>query len=296
MKQLNEKEITFKQFKQTAIKHHKWALLCIIILICLETFFFLYPPRGYIAEDYITIGSIKGQPLISVQRLWHSRVKNDQFMLDVLANSNIRDFENRLEKLEYIDKSLRPNLRFSIVNETIFKISFIQSSTKSIRPFLNTFTKKFIEHAALISKENLQSRRKNAKFSYQQLLRRADLLHRLFSLSIPLEKIIPDKNTGLVNSPADNNESLSGTIGLIAINELNKYLYEAQRMLKEYTDEKQAILALFPFNHKRLTDPETPPKPVQPFLSIFYLFLVIAVFLIYIAGLFYFLPTNKQED
>ncbi|MGM0598307.1 MAG: hypothetical protein ACQETH_00700 [Candidatus Rifleibacteriota bacterium] len=295
MNYLNEKEITFGQFKQVALQHYGWALICIISLLFLESFFFIYPPRGFVAEDFVTLGSIKGQPLLSIDSLWQSKISDDIFMLDILDGSEIKRFKNRVEKLRYIENNLRPNLHFTSLNKTIFKITFIQPSAEKIRPFLNVFTKKFLDQVALISREQLQNRRRNANFFYRQLLRRNALIHSLFKPTTKFEKIIPDQKSRIDNVFPQDEDSWLGKIGLITINELNKYLFRAQTMLKDYTDEQQKILSLFPFTHKRLTDPEMPPKPVQPFLFVFHIFVVIAIFLIYIAGLFYYFPF-KDED
>ena len=296
MNYLNEKEITFNQLKQTALKHYNWAIFCLALLICCEIFFFVYPPRGYIAEDFIVLGSIKGQPLISVEELWQSKIKDDKFMLKIFSESTIKNLKSRVEKLEYIDTELLPNLHFAKLNDTLFKIAFIQPSTQKIRPFLNTFTRNFLQQTALISNENLQKKRRNTKFAYEQLLRRSQIIHDLFQLKVPFERLIPNQNGQPESISQEKEDTFMGKLGLVVINELNKELFKIQSALKDYTDDNQEILSLFPFTLKRLTDPETPPRTVQPYLFVFYFFIAVAVFLIYTAGLFYFLPSLKQEN
>lgn len=296
MNYLNEKEITFDQLKRTALKNYNWALICVIFLIGIEILFYIYPPRGYNAEDCIVLGSIKGQPLLSVEKLWQSKVKDDKFMLKILSESKIIQLKSHEENLKFIDNQIRPNLHFSMINSTLFKISFIQSSTHKIRPFLNTFTRNFIEQATLISNENLQKKRQNTNFAYQQLLQRSRLTHNLFALKVPLDKIIPNQNCQVENISYEYEDSFPGKLGIILINELNWELFKNQRALLDYTDKNQKVLSLFPFTIKRLTDPGTPPKPVQPYLFVFYFFIAAAVCLIYISGLFYFLPYQNQEE
>jgi hypothetical protein len=293
---LNEKKICLKSLKAAAFKHQRWAMICFAALVLLESFFIIYPPRGYIAEDYVTIGSIKGKPLVMVQNLWESKISNDDFMLAVLEKAAVKSFNNRSDALAYLNSNIRKNLRFSSINETLFKISFVQPAASRIRPFLNAFTQSFLQHMATISDEELQNRRRNAIFQFKQLLRRNLFIYELFEPLTAFDKIVPGPNGQLAEIDAEQENSWLGKAALVLLNELNRELFRAQVYVKSHTDEKQKILELYPFTQQRLTDPEMPPQPVQPFLVIFYFFVALSVLLFWLASLVYLVSGAAQEE
>lgn len=296
MNSLNERKISLENLKTTALLHPLWALICVLLLFLFEAYFFVYPPRGYIAEDYVLSGSVKGQPLVAVQSLWESKLNDDEFMLEILEKSAIEKFPARSEALFYLNTRIRKNLRFSAVNEVLFKIIFVQPAAEKIRPFLNAFTDKFLYEIALLSREELENRRKNALFQFDQLLRRNSFVYQFFKPITAFEKLIPDKSGRLPEISERKESSWLGKIGVIVLNELNLELYRAIVYLKNHSDENQRILSLYPFESKLLTDPDMPPQTVQPYLKVFYLFIAVAVILVYLAGLIYFVPLEKNAE
>jgi hypothetical protein len=181
------------------------------------------------------------------------------------------------------------------VNEVLFRVSFIQPGKSSIRPFLNTFSERFLAEAAAVNDDELQRRRHRVTFQFEQLNRRNYLVHRLLAPASLLADLTPGEKGFSGELKLAENESWYGKMAMLIINELNQDLYSARVNLSNHTDLSQKILAMFPFNTIRLTDPETPARPVQPYLIVFYLFIPLAVFLFYLAGLIYLAPEEERK-
>lgn len=295
MNNLTEKSITFAVLRKTAGIFPGWSILCFLLWILAQSFFLFYPPRGYVADDIILLGSVRGQPLISIQHLWEDVYNDDGLMLEVLEKSGIHQGRNRIEALEFLNENIRKNLRFSIVNEVLFRISFIQPGKSSIRPFLNTFSERFLAEASAVNDDELQRRRRRVTFQFEQLNRRNYLVYRLLAPTSLLVDLTPGEKGFNGELKLAENESWYGKLAMLIINELNQDLYSARVNLSNHTDMTQKILAMFPFATIRLTDPETPARPVQPYLIIFYLFIPLAIFLFYLAGLIYLAPDDEQN-
>jgi hypothetical protein len=295
MNNLAEKSISYAVLKKTAGMFPGWSIFCLLLWILAQSFFLVYPPRGYIADDIILLGSVRGQPLISIQHLWEDVYNDDRLMLEVLEKSGIHKGKNRIEALEFLNENIRKNLRFSVVNEVLFRVSFIQPGKSSIRPFLNTFSERFLAEAAAVNDDELQRRRHRVTFQFEQLNRRNYLVHRLLAPASLLADLTPGEKGFSGELKLAENESWYGKMAMLIINELNQDLYSARVNLSNHTDLSQKILAMFPFNTIRLTDPETPARPVQPYLIVFYLFIPLAVFLFYLAGLIYLAPEEERK-
>ncbi|GAB4268937.1 MAG: hypothetical protein Kow0029_04650 [Candidatus Rifleibacteriota bacterium] len=296
MDYLNEKTLSLSKLKQTAWSNPGFALFCLLFFIFMELFFIVFPPRGFIAEDYFILGSIRGQALISIENLWENKINNDQFMLEILEKSGIKKFSDKTKALAYLNNEIRTNLRFARINNVLFKISFIQPSAENIRPFLNTFSESFLAEISQIAEEELKNRRKNANFQLRQLNRRSYFTYNLFNPESSYQEIVVDPARSLTENATFSENSFSGKAGLLILNELNDQLYSAIVSAQRHNDESQKILSIFPFKSRKLTDPEMPPRPVQPFLIIFYIFIAFATLLLYLAGLVYLLPASKKSD
>lgn len=256
----------------------------------------IYPPRGFIAEDTIVLGSINGQPLLAINSFWENNFNDDRLMVDIIEKSAIGEFSSRIETLKFLNENIRKNLRFQVLNDVIFKVSFTQATYKNIRPFLNTFTSRMIKEMTALTNEELEQRIQNARFQYQQLRQKSHFVHELFALKTAFEKLIP----GMDGPPPELDENaetgMVRKIGLVLINELNTRLFSASLYLKKHVDNEMKILSLFPRLSRSLTDQESMPKAVQPFLMAFYVFIPISMFLIFVAGLLYLAPAKPIES
>lgn len=295
MNGLAEKSFTLGTLKQVCRQNPFWLWLCLFLWVVAQLFFWVYPPRGYVADDIVLFGSIRGQALVSVQHLWEGVVNDDKLMLEVLEKSGICKNKQRLAALEFLNENVRKNLRFNPINEVLFRISFIQAGKNEIRPFLNTFVERFLHEASTLNDDELMRRRQRVTFQFEQLRRRNLLVHNLLKPVSLLADLTPgDQGFAGELKPAVEG-SIGGKLALLLINELNKELFAARVHLLNHTDTSQKILSLFPFSPLRLTDAETPARPVQPYLLIFYLFIPMALFLFFIAGLIYLAPNESGE-
>lgn len=296
MNYLAEKRINLAGLKQVCHQNQKWLWFCFFLWVLAQTFFWIYPPRGYIAEDMIVFASVRGQPLFSAEHLWQKVFNDDRLMLEVLEKSKIFKGAARISSLEYLNENIRRSLRFSSVNEVIFKVSFIQPGKGEIRPFLNLFVERFLHEASSLSDDELMRRRQRVTFQYQQLERRNILVHKLLGPITSLEEILPDEKGYRGDLNPAQETTMVGKIALLLINELNQALYAARVNLLNHTDLTQKILKLFPYSNLRLTDPETPARPVQPYLPVFYLFIFLAASLFCLAGLIYLSPNDSATS
>ena len=294
MNSFAEKTVSFASLRAGARNFPRWAVLCLVVCILLEIYFIMLPPRGYIAEDVILVGSIRGQPLISVQNLWEDVFYDDELMLEVLQKSAIESFDNKADALDFLNENIRKQLRFSPLNEILFKISFIQPGRTSLRPFLNTFSDRFLEEIKVLSDDELNRRRQRVKFQFDQLSRRNQLVYRLLAPVTLLEDLTPGEHGFSGELKIDGKEKWFGRFAGLLINELNSSLFAARSHFQTHTDMSQKILAMFPFDSMRLTNPETPPRPVQPYLFLFYLLIPASFFLLYLAGLILLLPDENS--
>ncbi len=292
---MHEKNLSFIELAHTGRRYPAWAGVCLFFAVIIEVFFLVYPPRGYIADDIILFASVRGQPLISVQNLWEDVFNDDRLMLEVLEKSGVKPVTEKVEALEFLNENVRKNLRFSMLNEVLYRISYIQPGKSDLRPFLNTFSDRLLQEASVLCDDELNKRRQRVGVQFEQLRRRNLLIHRLFAPMTPLQDLTPG-DEGFIGEldPAKEN-SLFGKLGTLIINELNRELFSAKVHQLTHTDLNQKILSLFPFSTMRLTDPATPPRAVQPYLPVFYLFIPVAFLLFYLAGLIYLHPVSRPE-
>lgn len=291
-----EKNISIGILVETCKNNRFWAWACLLTFLLLETFFFFFPPRGYIAEDMIIAGSIRGQTLISVEHLWEKIVSDDQFMLEVLADAKISELHDKKEQLDFLNEVVRKNLKFLPVNQVLFRISFILPTAKGVREFLNTFTQRFVAELSLLSEDELALRRERVDFQYEQLFRRVLMIHSLLAPEMPIEEIVPDKNGFNTNfkTLSFSGRSFLRKSAMAVINELSRDLFAARIHQMNHNDHNQKILRLYPFSAVRLSDSSSPPKPVQPYLVVFYFSILVSVFLVFLAGLVYLIPEQSN--
>jgi len=280
----DQKEFRLSELPALARRHYLTGLFCLVICLFLEIWFLHYPPRGVVGENVIITGSVIGSPLVDFDSLWARVTNDDELMLQIIDRAEICRQKNRVEKLNFLNRTIRQNLKFQPENETLVKISFKRPGYNDIRPFLNCFTDALIDKLTNMGQESFEIRREKALVQYSRAIERLRFIAHFFDM--------PSIAALLENSPEApvdtsrmlekvRSDKVTDGIGRALLGELLPGYSTAQIYYEPYFNDKMKLLELFPRSPVVITARDMPPTPVQPFYELIFVLVPMAVFLIY---------------
>lgn len=288
----SSKSITFAEVRNLCKQHPVWIVICLVLCIAFELYFFNYPPRGVKAEDTIVVGSLVGKTLVNFETIWVRYINDDTFMLNLIDKLALVKSKSIKEQIRFLNASIRPNLSFEKVGQTIVRIKFQQPGYKNVRPFLNQFTKSLMTNFDKIAKERLDSIISKKKLVFKQLMQKIFQISEIFH--IPNYRVdFTNSDSIKDNLPSNTDYAATGSclltnIGKIANNNLIIAAYDAYEDIQNCVAKDKEILMIFPRKSILLTCDNTPPVPIQPFISLFYLLIPGAWFIVCLSGLLLF--------
>ncbi|HEY9069078.1 MAG TPA: hypothetical protein VIV61_02420 [Candidatus Ozemobacteraceae bacterium] len=242
-----------------------------ICLVGLEGWFWRYPPRGYEATDVLMLGETAGEPLVGFPKLWDRLVNDDAFMIEVMARGGWQVNAPREDVLRLLETAIRPGLSYRMMNAGMAEIRFRLGTPERLRPFLQAFTARMLEHLRLLSAREYDKRLFYTASGLEVLTRRRQALQGLFgTCDVPrlLETVSgsaaatiapgPDTAAGLASA------SVFGLIGRLTVDSVLLQETMALRAWKELTASGLGSLDPAPREPMLLTDPASPPRLIQP--------------------------------
>lgn len=287
----NNRTITFTRIKELVIQHPFWLILCFVVGIWLETFFISYPPRGVAAENHIVLGSQNGRAIVSFEGLWLKCIHDDNYMLEIIDSLKLKQLDKPIDRLNFLNRSVRPKLSFSKLGSRIIKIRFEQPGYSIVRIFLNTFTDNIMRKLNKIANEEIKALTINKQLILNQLLQKSFLIGELFDVEGRVSGF-SDKEVTHNNYTTTNGGRFFSNIGMQLINGLRNSIFQAYNDLQSCINVNSEFKTIFPHKTQLLTLKNTPAHPVQPFLNLLYIMIPIATLLIAFSGLILF--DNQQ--
>ncbi|EKD80925.1 MAG: hypothetical protein ACD_39C02090G0005 [uncultured bacterium] len=280
-------EIKPSEIVQLARKHVFVGFCCLVACICLEFWFYTYPPRGVIAEDVIVTGSFVGSPLVDFKSLWARVLNDDELMLTIVERSKLCKRNDKVAQLNFLNSTIRQNLNFQFENETLVRVSFKRPGYSDVRPFLNYFTDKVIEKLNEMGSESFEVRKKKAQVQFSRALERVRFIAGFFKIetvkALLVDSTIPMPSDRLMAELSSGN--IASSLGQVLLGELLPAYSTAQIHFEQYCRDDLKILELFPRSAVILTARDMPATPVQPFYQLIFILVPLATALVYVAVL-----------
>ncbi|HQG29719.1 MAG TPA: hypothetical protein PLY73_14295 [Candidatus Ozemobacteraceae bacterium] len=288
-------------WREAAGRHRKWMLLCLAAAVILEIWFFRHPPRGYEATDVVTVGEAAGEPLIGFAKVWDRLINDDAFMTDVMALGWGPASEPRDKILRRLNLEVRPGMSFRMFSPGMAEIKFTQGTYEGVRPFLTAFTKRLLEHLRIYSAREFEKRRYRLGVNVEALSRKRIALQNMFGTGALVtsgfepedQEFRPDPERVSVADLASS--SFLGLAGMLMIDTARLQEAVTMQAWKELTATETQPLVLAPREPTLLTDPASPARLVQPLVGLLHLFIPIAFFFLFLAGMTFFESAGDDE-
>ncbi|MBP7633906.1 hypothetical protein KBA41_07025 [Candidatus Ozemobacteraceae bacterium] len=287
-------------WREAAGRHRKWMFLCLAAAIILEIWFWLHPPRGYEATDVVTVGEAAGEPLIGFTKVWDRLINDDAFMTDVMALGGYPVSEPREQLLRRLNLEIRPGMSFRMFSPGMAEIKFTQGTREGVRPFLGAFTKRLLEHLRRYSAHEYEKRRYRLGVNMEALSRKRIALQNMFGLGTLVTNAFEPEDQGFRPDPEKASvaelasASFLGLAGILMVDTARLQEAITMQAWKELTATETESFVLAPRAPTLLTDPASPARLVQPFVILLHLFVPIAFFFLFIAGMTVF--ESARED
>ncbi len=274
----------FFEVLQTAKKYPLLVLIALVLCIFLEFWFYNYPPRGVVTEDTLILGSVLGSPLVKFDALWTRIINDDGLMLQLVDESGLATKPDPRARLA-LASSVRKNLRYTVVNETVIKISLVRPGYDG-RGVLNRFSSFVLTRLKELGDENLASQRELVKFKLHTVVERAWVIAAIFRLP-GFQELLADKNAFArlysQSLSAVDNPTIWNKLGWLWLNDQLAIFYAAQNLYRQHFADDLRLLSLFPRSPCLISSPDAPSVPVQPFHQLIFLLMPCAVGLMYFA-------------
>lgn len=288
-------------WREAAGRHRKWMLLCVAAAVILEFWFWIHPPRGYEATDVVTVGEAAGEPLIGFAKVWDRLINDDAFMTDVMALGWGPPSEPRDTILRRLNLEVRPGMSFRMFSPGMAEIKFTQGTCEGVRPFLTAFTKRLLEHLRTYAAREFEKRRYRLGVNAEALSRKRIALQNMLGTGALMtpgfepedQDFRPDPERASVADLASS--SFLGLAGMLMIDTARLQEAVTMQAWKELTATETQPLVLAPREPTLLTDPGSPARLVQPFVGLLHLFIPIAFFFLFIAGMTFFESAGDDE-
>lgn len=290
-------EFTPAELFRLARKHYLIGIFCLVLCLFLEIWFFNYPPRGVIAEDVIITGSIIGSPLVNFQSVWTRFFNDDELMLQIIDRAKICNYTDRIERLNFLNRSIRKNLRYQQDNETVIKISLKRPGFNDVRPFLNHVTDTLVEKLNAIGHESFELRKEKAMVQHSRVIERIRFIADIFAIQALGEiigdpKSTPPPTTSFLN--ALQSDDIKSGLAQALLSELLSQYSSAQINYEPYFNDSMKILELFPRSSIVLSARDMPATPVQPFYELIFILVPLALTLVYVSLLVFFARNHAR--
>lgn len=290
-------------WREAAGRHRAWMFLCLALAIIFEGWFWLHPPRGYEATDVVTVGEAAGEPLIGFAKVWDRLINDDAFMTDVMTLGGCPVSEPREKVLRRLNLEIRPGMSFRMFGPGMAEIKFTQGTCDGVRPFLNAFTKRLLEHLRVYSAREYEKRRYRLGVNMEASSRKRIVLQNMSGMfctgNLMLSGLVPEAQVFLPDpenvSVADvASSSFFGLAGMLMVDAARLQEVMTMQAWRELTATETEALVLAPREPTLLTDPASPARLVQSFVMLLHLFIPIAFFFLFFAGITLF--ENVRED
>jgi len=288
-------DLGLKSVAELCRRHRRWLLLCLAAAIVVETFLWVYPPRGLACSDTILLGSVGKIPLVDFPRVWARFFNDDRFMLQTVRDSAVFGDIEESQLLKVVQNSIRPNLFYGIEQDSFAKITFRQPTANRIRGFLTSFTRRLLVQLTLLGEEELSFQQARVLARARQSLRRQALLQNGLGsgflvgstrilVEIPSLTDFPPVSGRVSLLLASESVNLSGGwwsfAGTFISNEFEDSLYNTLLEWKTLVATDGSQIGIFPRSPILLSDSGSLPAPMQPFLFLIYVLVPIGFFLV----------------
>lgn len=296
-------DLTWNSVFKLVRGHPFWLVFCLLACLLLNTWFYYHPPRGMESTNIIYLGTVWGNPLVEFSKFWGRFYYDDKFISKIIIDSGIANSTKSEEILKLLNSSIRTNLSYSIEEGNLVKITFRQPTSRNVRPFLNLFTERILEKLQNLGREELEFRVSRVEAILGQVNQRLLLVQTCFDLASGTSTMIssgkspfhrnsiqtgPSLTSNLPNEMVSQPKSFIKTLGEIIRNEIEIQKFQTTFELGTLILPDFSALSLYPREPLLLTDPLTPPKPVQSFFEVIFLLVPVGTLLIAFAGLLFF--------